>query len=109
MSVKIATFVVATSWPGVSGPPVAARGGGDGPDKPALALTGCGKTPCRIRPRFDFLRSEQARRERLSDARAGSSGRSPGRLCEPGGDGAAGSSAAADPPAGERGAGASVA
>src|SRR3954471_5079605 len=73
------------------------------------ALTGCGKTPCRIRPRFDFLRSEQARRERLSDARAGSSGRSPGRLCEPGGDGAAGSSAAADPPAGERGAGASVA
>src|SRR3954451_5923793 len=74
-----------------------------------LGLAGCGKTPCKNRPRFDFLRSEQARRERLSDARAGSSERSPGRLCEPGGDGAAGSSAAADPPAGERGAGASVA
>src|SRR3954462_8888085 len=72
-------------------------------------LPGCGKTPCRIRPRFDFLRSEQARRERLSDARAGSSGRSPGGLCEPGGVGPAGPSAAADPPAGERGAGASVA
>src|SRR4051795_13056758 len=47
--------------------------------------------------------------ERLTDARAGSSERSPGRLRGPGGDGAAGSSAAPDPPAGERGAGASVA
>src|SRR3954465_13030750 len=80
---------------------------------PALArqthlLVGCGKTPCKIRHRFDFLRPEQARRERLSDAREGSSEGSPGRPREPGGDGAGGSSTAADPPAGERSPGASV-
>src|SRR3954452_24681741 len=79
------------------------------PSHQPTILAGCGKTPCRIRHRFDFLRSEQARRERLSDARAGSSERSPGRLRQPGGDGAAGSSTAPDPPAGERGAGALVA
>src|SRR4051812_45015944 len=73
-----------------------------------LPLAGCGKTPCKIRHRFDFLRPEQARRERLSDAREGSSEGSPGRPREPGGDGAGGSSPAADPPAGERSPGASV-
>src|SRR4051812_45500152 len=33
MSVKIAAPVVSTSWPSLSGPSVAARAGGDGPDK----------------------------------------------------------------------------
>src|SRR6195952_5196311 len=75
----------------------------------APQLTGCGKTLGNIRHRFDFLRPEQARRERLSDAWAGSSERSSERLREPGGDGAAGSSTAPDPPAGERSPGASVA
>src|SRR5215210_5869894 len=75
---------------------------------PPYTLTGCGKTPCKFGHRFGFCHQSR-HRERLAYARAGSSERSPGRLREPGGDGAAGSSVATDPPASERRAGASVA